>query len=57
LSDDIKLLSLFTIVGFSMILIGITINIVEMKIDHNCYQLEPNDNYNKTICEKYWKEK
>lgn len=29
--------------------------VVDMLIDHQCYQLKPNENYNKTICERYWK--
>ena len=42
------------------IVFGISIvfyEIVDMLIDHQCYQLEPNEKYRKTICEKYWKNK
>lgn len=30
---------------------------IDMLIDHQCYQLEPNDFYSSTICERYWNEK
>lgn len=38
---------LFIVVGIAMIVIG-------MLIDHECYQLQPNDFYSHSICEKYW---
>lgn len=43
------------IVGFTSIVIGIIITVIDMLIDHQCYQLEPNDFYQSTICERYWK--
>jgi len=43
------------IVGFAMIILGIIITVIDMLIDHQCYQLEPNDFYQSTICERYWK--
>ncbi|MBR4260646.1 MAG: hypothetical protein IKQ33_01665 [Clostridia bacterium] len=43
------------IVGFTSIAIGIIITVIDMLIDHQCYQLEPNDFYQSTICERYWK--
>lgn len=27
---------------------------IDMLIDHQCYQLQPNDFYKSTICERYW---
>ena len=43
------------IAGVILILIGIIWEIIDMLIDHQCYQLEPNDFYNSTICERYWR--
>ena len=46
------------IIGAVLILIGIVwevLEILDMLIDHQCYQLEPNDFYNSTICERYWR--
>lgn len=37
---------------FILVMINVTIG---MYIDHQCYQLEPNENYISTICEHYWK--
>ena len=37
---------------FILVMINVTIG---MYIDHQCYQLEPNENYISTICERYWK--
>lgn len=37
---------------FILVMINVTIG---MYIDHQCYQLEPNENYVSTICEHYWK--
>lgn len=45
------------IAGISLIFIGMLYTYIEMMIDHNCYQLEPNDRYSKTVCEKYWNKK
>lgn len=43
------------IIGLIMILIGIASMVIGMLIDHECYQLQPNEFYNSSICEKYWK--
>ena len=50
-----KSLLIFTIIGFLMIIFAVAWTILEMMIDHNCYQLEPNEYYQSTVCEKYWK--
>jgi hypothetical protein len=50
-----KAMMLLIILGISMILLGIIIEFIDMMIDHNCYQLEPNEFYQSTICERYWK--
>lgn len=42
------------IAGSFLIFMGLLYTYIEMMIDHNCYQLEPNDRYSKTVCEKYW---
>lgn len=39
----------------AMIVLGFIIQFCGMMIDHQCYQLEPNEFYQSTICEKYWK--
>ena len=41
--------------GLSLIIIGLVWQIIDMLIDHQCYQLQPNDFYESTICERYWK--
>lgn len=41
--------------GIFMIILGIFLEFIDMMIDHQCYQLEPNDFYSSTICERYWK--
>ena len=51
---DIKVYILI-ILGLFLIVLGFTIQLIEMMIDHECYQLQPNDFYSSTICEKYWK--
>lgn len=43
------------IVVIAMIALGVIIQFCEMMIDHQCYQLTPNDFYQSTICERYWK--
>lgn len=51
----LKILTIVTIiiiVIFVLMVINVTIG---MYIDHQCYQLEPNENYISTICERYWK--
>ena len=53
-----QLLKILTIVAIIIIVIFVlmVINVtVGMYIDHQCYQLEPNENYISTICERYWK--
>lgn len=42
-------------IAIIMIILGIIIEIIDMLIDHQCYQLTPNDFYQSTICERYWK--
>lgn len=37
-----------------LIICGIILLVVGMLIDHECYQLEPNDRYQSSICERYW---
>lgn len=44
------------ILGISFIMIGILTILTKMFIQNQCYQLQPNDFYNSTICEKYWKD-
>lgn len=51
----LKILTIVTIiiiVIFVLMVINVTIG---MYIDPQCYQLEPNENYISTICERYWK--
>lgn len=43
------------IVAIAIIALGVIIKFCEMMIDHQCYQLTPNDFYQSTICERYWK--
>lgn len=50
-----KIAIILSIIGCILIFLGIVITIVDMLIDHQCYQLEPNDFYQSTICERYWK--
>lgn len=53
-----QLLKILTIVAIIIIIIFVlmVINVtIGMYIDHQCYQLEPNENYISTICERYWK--
>lgn len=50
-----KVVMILSIVGFVMIILGITITFIDMLIDHQCYQLTPNEFYQSTICERYWK--
>lgn len=51
---DNKVIILFSL-GLFMIILGLFLEFIDMMIDHQCYQLEPNDFYSSTICEKYWK--
>lgn len=51
---DNKVIILFSL-GIFMIILGLFLEFIDMMIDHQCYQLGPNDFYSSTICEKYWK--
>ena len=48
--------ALITLIALAilLIIIGIASEVIEMLIDHECYQLEPNDRYQYSICERYW---
>jgi hypothetical protein len=46
------IVAIIIIVIFVLMVINVTIGTY---IDHQCYQLEPNENYISTICERYWK--
>ena len=48
----LTIVAIIIIVIFVLMIINVTIG---MYIDHQCYQLEPNENYISTICEQYWK--
>ena len=48
----LAIVAIIIIVIFILMIINVTIG---MYIDHQCYQLEPNENYISTICERYWK--
>ena len=52
---DKKVIILFSL-GLFMIILGLFLEFIDMMIDHNCYQLEPNDFYSSTICERYWRD-
>jgi len=41
-------------IGIAMIIVSIAIQVIGMLIDHECYQLEPNEFYQNSICERYW---
>ena len=45
---------ILVIIGISMIFIAIAFEVIDMLIDHQCYQLTPNEFYQSTICERYW---
>lgn len=45
------------IAAIAIMVLGFIILFCGMMIDHQCYQLEPNEFYQSTICEKYWKNK
>ena len=51
----INIAFIIIILGFSLIILGLFLEFIDMMIDHQCYQLEPNDKYQSTICERYWK--
>ena len=50
-----KIAVVLLIIAIIMIILGIVLEIIDMLIDHQCYQLAPNDFYQSTICERYWK--
>lgn len=52
LLNILAIVAIIIIVIFVLMIINVTIG---MYIDHQCYQLEPNENYISTICERYWK--
>lgn len=52
LLNILAIVAIIIVVIFILIMINVTIG---MYIDHQCYQLEPNENYISTICERYWK--
>lgn len=52
LLNILAIVAIIIIVIFVLMVINVTIG---MYIDHQCYQLEPNENYISTICERYWK--
>lgn len=46
---------LISLLIIALIFIGILIyETINMLIDHECYQLQPNDYFNSSICERYW---
>ena len=49
----INIAFILIILGCSFIILGLFLEIIDMMIDHQCYQLEPNDKYQSTICERY----
>lgn len=51
---DIKVIIVFSL-GIFMIILGLFLEFIDMMIDHQCYQLEPNDFYQSTVCERYWR--
>ena len=51
----INIAFILMILGCSLIILGLFLEFIDMMIDHQCYQLQPNDNYQSTICERYWK--
>lgn len=55
LDKTTKILMAITFILAAAFFIFMTIAFVGMMIDHQCYQLEPNEHYVSTICEHYWK--
>lgn len=51
-----KIACILIIIGLIMIIFSIVFTVIDMLIDHQCYQLKPNDNYQSTICERYWED-
>ena len=52
LLNILAIITMIVVAIFILVMINATIG---MYIDHQCYQLEPNENYISTICERYWK--
>lgn len=50
----INIAFILMILGCSLIILGLFLEFIDMMIDHQCYQLQPNDYYQSTICERYW---
>ncbi len=55
MNKKIEIIYYLTIIVMLIILTVSLITVFNMLVDHQCYQLRPGDNYNHTICEKYWK--
>lgn len=51
----LNIIMITMIVFLGIFILAITNIVIGMYIDHQCYQLEPNENYVSTICEHYWK--
>lgn len=51
----LNILAIITMVVVAIFILVMINAIIGMYIDHQCYQLEPNENYISTICERYWK--
>ena len=49
-----KLWKILLIIAIIMIVLSILVQVIGMLIDHECYQLEPNEFYQNSICERYW---
>lgn len=50
-----KIVYVLITIAVIMITLGVVITIINMLIDHECYQLQPSDFYSSSICERYWK--
>ena len=51
----LNILTIITIIAFAMFAFIMINSFIGMYIDHQCYQLEANERYVSTICERYWK--
>ena len=47
-------LCIMLVFAIFLLFLGASIEIISMLIDHECYQLQPNEHYRSSICEKYW---
>lgn len=54
MSKGSKILLIILLIIVALIFLIIIQQVIGMLIDHECYQLEPNDLYKSSICEKYW---